>query len=161
MTTVTIDRTEDPFATEERRALAALAADFVRAEVVPHHAQWDRDGELPRALHRAAADAGLLGIGFPEEVGGSGGSVLDVLVRDEAMMLAGAGSGLMAALFTLGISCPHIVQHGTAEQVDRWVRPVLAGEAISSLAITEPGAGSDVNHLTTRARREGEDMRRA
>jgi acyl-CoA dehydrogenase len=82
--------------------------------------------------------------------------MLDVLVRDEAMMIAGASSGLMASLFTNGISCPHLSQHGTPEQIDRWVRPVLAGAAISSLAITEPGAGSDVNNLTTRAERDGD-----
>ena len=156
MNILTHERTDDPFATEERRALAAVATRFVQERVVPNHAAWDRAGQLPRGLHAEAAAAGLLGIGFPEEVGGAGGTVLDVLVRDEAMMIAGAGSGLMASLFTLGISCPHIVQQGTPEQVERWVRPVLAGEAISSLAITEPGAGSDVNHLTTTARREGD-----
>lgn len=156
MNLLTTEPHADPFATEERRALAAVAARFVEREVVDRHAGFEQAGRLPRELHRAAADAGLLGIGFPEEVGGSGGSLVDVLVRDEAMMLAGASSGLLSALFTLGISCPHIVQQGTPAQVDRWVRPVLAGEAVSSLAITEPGAGSDVNHLTTRARRAGD-----
>lgn len=149
---------DDPFATEERRALADVARRWVEREVAPHHDRFEREGRLPRELHRSAAAAGLLGVGFPEEVGGSGGSLLDVLVRDEAMMLAGASSGLMSALFTHGISCPHLVQHGTPAQVDRWVRPVLAGAAISSLAITEPGGGSDVNHLTTTARRDGDDL---
>ena len=86
-------------------ALADVARRFVRDHVVDHHAEWDRAGLLPRELHRAAAAAGLLGVGFPEDVGGSGGSILDVLVRDEAMMEAGAGSGLMASLFTLPSIC--------------------------------------------------------
>lgn len=156
MNLLTTEPVTDPFATEERLALRAMATRFVIDRVAEHHATWEDDGRLPRSLHRAAAEVGLLGLGFPEVVGGSGGTLLDVLVRDEAMMEAGASSGLLSALFTLAISCPHVVQQGTAAQVDRWVRPVLAGEAISSLAITEPGAGSDVNHLTTRARRDGD-----
>lgn len=158
MNDLTPDPWPDPFATEERRALADVARRWVAAEVVPRHEELERAGRLPRDLHRSAAAAGLLGVGFPEDVGGGGGSLIDVVVRDEAMMLAGASSGLMSALFTSGISCPHIVQHGTPAQVDRWVRPVLAGEAVSSLAITEPGGGSDVNHLTTVARRDGDDL---
>ncbi len=146
----------DPFATEERRALADVATRFVEKHVTDRHDQFERDGRLPRDLHVAAAEAGLLGLGFPEEAGGSGGTLVDVTVRDEAMLEAGASSGLMSALFTNGIACPHIVGHGTREQVERWVVPTLAGELIGSLAITEPGGGSDVNNLTTRAERDGD-----
>ena len=147
----------DPFATEERRALADLARRFVADHVSERHDEFEREGRLPRDLHVAAADAGLLGVGFPEDVGGSGGTLVDVTVRDEALLAAGASSGLLSALFTHGIACPHIVEHGTEAQVDRWVRPTLAGELIGSLAITEPGGGSDVNNLTTRAERDGDD----
>ena len=146
----------DPFATEERRALAGLARRFVAEHVAERHEQFEREGRLPRDLHRSAADAGLLGLGFPGDVGGSGGTLVDVTVRDEALLAAGASSGLLSALFTHGIACPHLVEHGTPEQVDRWVRPTLAGELIGSLAITEPGGGSDVNNLTTRAVRDGD-----
>ncbi len=146
----------DPYATEERLALADVATRFVEKHVTDRHDQFERDGRLPRDLHEAAAAAGLLGLGFPEEAGGSGGTLVDVTVRDEAMLYAGASSGLMSALFTNGIACPHIVGHGTPEQVDRWVRPTLAGELIGSLAITEPGGGSDVNNLSTRAERDGD-----
>lgn len=146
----------DPFATEERRALADAATRFVDKHITDRHDQFERDGRLPRDLHEEAAAAGLLGLGFPEEVGGSGGTLVDVLVRDEALLVAGASSGLLSALFTNGIACPHIVGHGSPEQIDRWVRPTLAGELIGSLAITEPGGGSDVNNLTTRATRDGD-----
>jgi len=146
----------DPFATEERRALADVARRFVADHVSDRHDQFERDGRLPRDLHEAAAEAGLLGLGFPTEVGGSGGTLTDVVVRDEAMLGAGASSGLMSALFTNGIACPHIVGHGSPEQIDRWVRPTLAGELIGSLAITEPGGGSDVNNLTSRATKDGD-----
>jgi acyl-CoA dehydrogenase len=75
---------------------------------------------------------------------------------NEGMLAEGASSGLLAGLFTHGIALPHLARHGSAELVDRYVRPTLAGEKIGSLAITEPGGGSDVSHLTTRAVRDGD-----
>lgn len=147
---------DDPFATEERRALADTARRFTDKHITDRHDQFERDGRLPRDLHLEAAAAGLLGLGFPVEAGGSGGTLVDVVVRDEALLEAGASSGLLSALFTHGIACPHIVGHGTPEQVERWVAPTLRGEKIGSLAITEPGGGSDVNNLTTRATKDGD-----
>ena len=67
----------DPYDTEERRALRALATDVAAREIIPHLSRWEAEGELPRSLHAAAAEAGLLGIGFPIEVGGSGGDLID------------------------------------------------------------------------------------
>ena len=135
----------------ERDALRATAAEFVRREVVPHLQEWEDAGEIPRALHRTAGDLGLLGAAFPEEVGGGGGDLVDSVVLQEAMFDAGASSGLMAGLFTAGIALPHIAASGDADLVERFVRPTLAGDTIGSLAITEPGGGSDVARITTRA----------
>lgn len=135
----------------EHEALRATAAGFVRREVVPHLQGWEDAGEIPRALHRTAGDLGLIGAAFPEEVGGGGGDLVDSVVLQEAMFDAGASSGLMAGLFTAGIALPHIAASGNADLVDRFVRPTLAGDTIGSLAITEPGGGSDVARITTRA----------
>jgi acyl-CoA dehydrogenase len=132
-------------------ALRATGAEFVRREVVPHLQEWEDAGEIPRALHRTAGELGLIGVAFPESVGGGGGDLLDSLVLQEAMFEAGASSGLMAGLFTAGIALPHIAASGDADLVERFVRPTLAGELIGSLAITEPGGGSDVARITTRA----------
>ncbi len=140
----------------EHDALRATAAEFVRREVVPHLQEWEDAGEIPRALHRTAGDLGLIGAAFPEEVGGGGGDLVDSVVLQEAMFDAGASSGLMAGLFTAGIALPHIAASGNADLVDRFVRPTLAGDTIGSLAITEPGGGSDVARLTTRAERDGD-----
>ena len=150
----------DPWTTPERLALRETAAAFVRRHVLPHLDEWEEAGEVPRALHRAAADAGLLGIGLPEEVGGQGGDLIDVVTSVEAMIEAGASSGLLAALFTHSIALPHIVATGNADLIDRFVRPTLAGELIGSLAVTEPGGGSDVAALRTRAVRDGRRVRR-
>lgn len=143
--------------TDERRALRASARRFTEAEIVPHLAGWEEAGALPRELHRSAADAGLLGVGFPEEVGGQGGTAVDTLVIAEEIIQAGGSSGLVASLFTHGIGLPHLVEAGDPALVEKVARPVLAGEKIVSLAITEPDAGSDVAGLTTRAVRDGDE----
>ena len=90
------------------RRSATLGAEFVRREVAPHLQEWEDAGSIPRELHRAAAKQGLLGVAFPEEVGGEGGDLLDTVDLQEGMFEAGASSGLMAALFTGGIALPHI-----------------------------------------------------
>jgi acyl-CoA dehydrogenase len=142
--------------TSEHEALRATAAEFVRREVVPHLQEWEDAGEIPRSLHVKAGGLGLIGLAFPEEVGGGGGDIVDSIVAQEAMFEAGASSGLMAGLFTAGIALPHIAANGSPDLIDRLVRPTLAGETIGSLAITEPGGGSDVARITTRAEREGD-----
>jgi len=140
----------------ERQALKETAVEFTRREILPHLQEWEDAGELPRELHRAAAKQGLLGVGYPESAGGEGGDLLDGCALQEGFMEAGASGGLMASLFTHGIALPHIIANGSSYLVDRFARPTLAGELIGSLAVTEPGGGSDVAGITTRAVRDGD-----
>ncbi|UOY03470.1 acyl-CoA dehydrogenase family protein [Blastococcus sp. PRF04-17] len=144
--------------TDERRALRASARRFTEAEIVPNLAAWEDAGALPRELHRRAAAADLLGVSFPQEVGGSGGSPVDALVIAEEMILSGGSSGLIAGLFTHAIGLPHLIEADDPALIEKVVRPVLAGEKIVSLAVTEPDAGSDVANLRTRAVRDGGDF---
>jgi acyl-CoA dehydrogenase len=153
------------FDTPERQALRESARRFTEREIAPNIAQWEDAGELPRELHLSAAKAGLMGVSFPEEVGGQGGTVIDSVAVTEGVLDGGGSTGVLASLFTHGIALPHIVQSGTGSEsapsargdlIDRYVRPTLAGEAIGSLAITEPGGGSDVNNITTTAKRDGD-----
>ncbi|MBP2330798.1 acyl-CoA dehydrogenase [Kibdelosporangium banguiense] len=146
----------DPFRTPERDALRRTVRRFVAGEVAPHLDEWERAGELPRELHRKAGELGLLGVAFPSSVGGGDGDYLDALTVAEEMLYAGASGGLMASLFTCGIAVPHIAEAGDAEQVERWVKPTLAGELIGSLAVTEPDGGSDVASVRTSAKRDGD-----
>jgi acyl-CoA dehydrogenase len=141
--------------TAERKALTDLAAEFARREILPHIDEWEQAGEVPRELSRAAGRAGLLGLGYPGELGG-GGSHTDLMTVQEALILNGVSTGVMAALFTHGIAIPSIVRHGTGEQQQRFAVPAIAGEKIGALGVTEPGGGSDVAHLTTRAVRDGD-----
>ncbi|ONI80616.1 acyl-CoA dehydrogenase [Saccharothrix sp. ALI-22-I] len=150
-----MNTTSELFETPERRDLRATVRKFTEQEVVPHLSDWERAGELPRELHRKAAEIGLLGVGFPEAVGGAG-DLLDTVVVTEELIQAGGSSGLVAGLMTHGIALPHIVDSGDERLIDRFVRPTLDGELIGALAVTEPGGGSDVAALRTTARREGD-----
>jgi acyl-CoA dehydrogenase len=140
----------------EREALRQSAREFVRREVAPNLQAWEDAGEIPRELHARAGKQGLLGVSFPEDVGGEGGDLADSVAMQEAFFEAGASSGLLAALFTGGIALPHMAASGNADLVDRFVRPTLAGERIGALAITEPGGGSDVAGILTTAVRDGD-----
>lgn len=142
--------------TDDRRALRATVRRFAETDVLPHLDEWEHAGELPRTLHKKAGDLGLLGASFPVEVGGGGGDLIDAAVIAEELHYAGGSGGLFASLFTCQIAVPHMVWAGDPRHIERWVRPALAGNAIGSLAITEPGGGSDVGHLTTRAERDGD-----
>lgn len=142
--------------TPEREELRKTVRAFAEREVLPHAEEWERVGELPRDLHRKAASAGLLGAAFPESVGGGGGDGADALIICEEMHEAGAPGGVFASLFTCGIAVPHMIASGDKRLIDTYVRPTLLGDKIGALAITEPGGGSDVGHLTTRAVRDGD-----
>ena len=144
------------FETPERRALRDTVRRFVVTDVLPHQDEWEQVGELPRSLHLRAGALGLLGVSFPEAVGGGGGDGIDSLVVCEELHYAGASGGVFASLFTSGIALPHLVAAGDAAQIERWVRPTLQGELIGSLAITEPDGGSDVAGIRTTAKRDGE-----
>jgi acyl-CoA dehydrogenase len=151
-----VSQNDHPDQSDHRQALRELGAEFTRREIAPHLAAWEAAREIPRGLHARAAKQGLLGVSFPEEQGGEGGDLLDTIALQEGMLSAGASSGLLSALFTHGIALPHISSQGSADLVDRYVRPTLAGERIGSLGITEPGGGSDVGNLRTTAVRDGD-----
>ncbi|MGB8403428.1 MAG: acyl-CoA dehydrogenase family protein [Mycobacterium sp.] len=143
--------------TPERDALRKTVRAFAEREILPNVDEWERSGDLPRSLHRAAGDAGLLGAQAPESVGGGGGDGADAVIVCEELHYAGVPGGVFASLLTCGISTPHMIASGDQRLIDTYVRPTLQGNMIGSLAITEPGGGSDVGHLTTRAVRDGDD----
>jgi acyl-CoA dehydrogenase len=142
--------------TPERQQLRKTVRSFAEREILPHVTDWERDGELPRDLHRRAADTGLLGADLPESVGGGGGDAVDSVLICEELHEAGTPGGVFASLFTCGIAVPHMVASGDERLIEKFVRPTLRGELIGSLAITEPDGGSDVGHLRTTAVRDGD-----
>jgi acyl-CoA dehydrogenase len=137
-------------------ALREQVRRFARVEVAPFAAAWDTAGEFPRELYARAAAAGLTGISYPEAYGGSGGDLSHALAAAEELIVAGTSVGAAAGLGSHAIALPPILAVGTEAQKQRYVPPVLRGEQIAALAITEPGGGSDVAGLATRAVREGD-----
>lgn len=140
----------------ERTELRATVRKFVEREIMPNIDVWEEEGLLPRSLHKKAGELGLLGISFPEFAGGEGGSRIDEATMSEEMGYAGAPGGLWASLFTCAIACPHIIASGNQALIDKYVKPTLSGDMIGSLALTEPGGGSDVNNFTTSAKLDGD-----
>jgi acyl-CoA dehydrogenase len=129
--------------------------DWVAREITPHAHDWDEAGTFPRALYRSAAQIGLLGLGYPEEYGGTPADVFHFLIGAEELARAGSG-GVQASLMSHSIGLPPVLAHGSEALKQRVIPPVLAGEKIAALAVTEPGGGSDVAALKTRARRDGD-----
>lgn len=141
--------------TPEQADFRASVRRWVDAEVAPHVADWDEAGGFPRALYRRASALGLLQLGYPEALGGTPCGIGWRLLVAEEIARTGAG-GLMASLFSHHIALPPVVAHGHPTLQRLVVPPVLAGDAVAALAITEPGGGSDVARLATAARRDGD-----
>ena len=141
----------------ECEALSYLVTRFATREIAPHVQEWDQAGEFPRELYTRAAQLGLLGMGYPEDLGGTPASYR--MRNAMALPLAryGASGGVFAGLFSHNIGLPPVLRHGSTELQQRVVPPVLRGEKIAALAITEPGGGSDVAALRTTARFDGDD----
>ncbi len=130
--------------------------EFVKKEILPNIDEWEEAGEFPLTLYAKAGEVGILGIGYPEELGGTPGDIFFKVAASEELMRSGSG-GLVAGLGSLDIAIPPLIRHGSADQKEKFVKPVLAGQKIAALGITEPGGGSDVARLRTTAERDGDD----
>ena len=128
---------------------------FVAREILPHAAAWDEAGGFPRELYAQAASAGLLGVGFPGEYGGTPADHFYRLILAEELGRSGSG-GTCAGLMSHTIGLPPVVAGASDELKARILPGVLSGRQISALAVTEPGAGSDVAQLSTIAKRDGD-----
>jgi acyl-CoA dehydrogenase len=144
---------QPPF-TAEHDELRETVRRFVENEVAPHVPQWEDDREFPRELYARCGELGFLGLKFPEEYGGQGGSHLHDAVWVEELSRRGASGGVAAGLNAhASIAMPPVFKFGNEWQRQRWVVPGIKGEKIGALGITEPGAGSDVAGLRTMARK--------
>ncbi|MFT7840600.1 acyl-CoA dehydrogenase family protein [Saccharothrix sp. BKS2] len=141
---------------DEHRQLRELAHRFTEERVVPHAARWDRDEAIDRDLVPALGEVGFLGLGVPEELGGSGGDHLAYcLVLEEIARGDSAVRGIVSV--SLGLVAKSIAGYGTDAQRQCWLPDLCAGRALGCFGLTEPGTGSDAASLTTRAVRDGDD----
>ena len=143
--------------TAEHEEWRAQLRRFFDREVIPFADQWDEDGALPDELWPKAAAVGILGLGYPEEFGGvsEGIDIWHKNILNEEMARIAVG-GLSATLMVHGIGLPPVLNFASEAIKQEVAPPVLAGTKRISLAITEPGTGSDVAHLTTTARLDGD-----
>ena len=136
----------------EQKEIQALARDFVRAEIEPHAAEWDRDHHFPRELYAQLSELGLMGVCVPEEYGGAGADFLSYVLVLEELSRGDAGVGVTVAVHTSAATLP-LLRFGTEEQRARFVPPLARGEQLGAFALTEAEAGSDAGALRTRAER--------
>lgn len=144
-----------PF-TEEHQLLAESLRAWVRKEIVPHVDQWEKDNHCPPEIFRKMGAQGYLGVSFPEAVGGSGMDLWASVVLMRELTYANAGGLSMSLYAHTFLPLPLILALGTEAQQQGWLKPALKGEKIAGLAITEPGAGSDVGGITTTAKDMGD-----
>lgn len=147
---------ETPY-TEEHELFRKQVRLFCEKELLPHADQWEREEAFPNWVLKRAGELGILGAHFPEEVGGGGGDYWYSMAKAEELHRCGAGGVVMGILLQSDMATPCINELGTAEQKAEFLTPALRGERIASLAVSEPGAGSDVAAMRTTARREGGD----
>ncbi len=140
---------------KEHDMLRKAVRDFVKKEMTPYIEEWEEANGFPRELFKKFGDLGFNGVRYPEEYGGTPGDVFDEVVIAEELCRCGS-TGLVASIGSHGIALPPIAAHGTHEQKEKYLRPVIEGKRVAALGITEPSGGSDVANLKTTAVREGD-----
>ena len=160
MSTQTVQQqsTEYPYFTEEHELIRQTVARFCKEEIAPYAAEWDDEGIFPRELFQKAGALGMFGIRIDPRWGGSGQDWWATAAYVEAMAYSDSGSINMAFLVQSDMALPVIQELGTAEQKDEFIPRAVTGEWIGALGISEPGGGSDVAAIKTRARTEGNDL---
>ena len=143
------------FEDETHAALREATRSWVQRHIAPHAQAWEEAKSFPVELYREAGDAGLLGTAYPEAYGGSGGDTFHGLVVAEELVRGGS-VGTAMSLGSHAIALPPILAMGSQEQKQRFAPPIIRGEKIAALAITEPDAGSDVASVGCRAVRDGD-----
>ena len=142
--------------TDEHEMLRRTVRAFVEKEVAPHVDAWEEAGRLPRELWRRLGELGLLGLEFPVEYGGGGGDFLSSVVLGEEMARCRSGGVAFSVLVHTDMSSPWLTRYGTEAQKRAYLPGIVRGETVCALGITEPGTGSDMAGIRTRAVRDGD-----
>ena len=142
---------------DEQESFRESVRRFLDKEVVPNQEQWERDGIVPRALYAQAGTHGFTGMAVAEEHGGAGATDFrfNAIIGEEVQRAGGSGFGLGLTLHN-DICAPYFLEYCTSQQRDRWLPGIASGELITAIAMTEPGIGSDLAGMTTRAIRDGD-----
>jgi acyl-CoA dehydrogenase len=145
--------------TPEHEMLRKSLRAFVEKEVTPYVAQWEDAGQIPKAFWRRLGELGFLGLEFPAEYGGAGGDFVSSVVLGEEMARCRSGGVAFSVLVHTDMSSPWLTRYGTDAQKQKYLPGIIKGETVCALGITEPGTGSDMAGLSTRAVRDGRHYR--
>ena len=145
-----------PYFSEEHELLRAQVRRFVETEIKPHGLAWEEQGFVPREVLRRMGSLGFFGIRYPERYGGSDMDALATVVLSEELGRSTFSGVATTALVHSEMASIHLFRAGSEAQKDKWMPPIIAGEVITAVAVTEPDAGSDVKAIRTFARREGD-----
>ena len=145
------------YTTPEHELLRDQVNRFITREVEPYAAAWEEEGCVPREVLRKMGDAGLLGLMYESEYGGGEADALTNLVFAEALSQSTFGGFIITVLVHTDMASPHLHHAGSAAQKAKYLPGVISGELITAVAISEPGAGSDVAGMRTTAKRDGDD----
>jgi acyl-CoA dehydrogenase len=143
-----------PFTTEHGMLRKSVRA-FVEKEVTPHVDEWETAGRIPKSFWRRLGELGFLGLEFPVEYGGAGGDFLSHVVLGEEMARCRSGGVAFSVLVHTDMSSPWLTRYGTEAQKRKYLPGIISGGTVCALGITEPGTGSDMANLSTRAVRKG------
>lgn len=147
-----------PYFTEEHRMLRDTVKQFAQREIAPYAEEWDAEGIFPREVFKQAGDLGLFGIRLDPKYGGSGLDWWATAAFIEGLSYTTSGAVNMAIMVQSDMTLPFIDDVGTPEQKAEFLAPAIAGEKMAALGISEPGGGSDVAAIKTRAKIEGDDL---
>ena len=145
--------------TDEHEMLRRTIRAFVEKEVTPHVGVWEEAGRIPRELWRRLGELGFLGLEFPPQYGGGGADFVASVVLGEEMARCRSGGVAFSVLVHTDMSSPWLTRYGTEAQKRKYLPGIVRGETVCALGITEPGAGSDMAALATRAVRDGDVYR--
>jgi alkylation response protein AidB-like acyl-CoA dehydrogenase len=151
-----VARTLDFALSPQHEEIRRTVREFAEREIIPIADELERKGEFPHDIIRQAAALGLLGVPYPEDVGGTGLDSLAYAITVEELSRASGSIGIIVSAHT-SLGCNPLYLAGTPEQKDRYLRPLASGEVLGAYGLTEPGAGSDSRGTRTRARRDGDE----
>ena len=145
----------NPYFSDELTMLREQIRRFVEAEIVPHGDAWEEAGKVPREVFAKMGELGFLGMRYPEQYGGADLDTMASVVLAEELGRCTFGGFSADLLVHTDMASPHLANVGTPEQMARWMPGITSGKSICAVAVTEPGAGSDVAGMRTRAIRDG------
>lgn len=142
--------------TAEHQIFRETIRAFIHKEIIPHIDQWEQQGEIDRNIWKKMGDMGFMGLNYPEEYGGLDLDFYYSLILCEELSYCFSGGFTISALVIQYMSAPYLLKYASEELKERYLKPVIAGDMVSAVAITEPGAGSDVKQIKTTAVRSGD-----